>query len=371
MQNKQLSFLIGLWLLACAAHAQDRVITTAVPFLRISTDARASGMGDVGLATTPDANAAFWNMAKLSFAEKRSAIAASYSPWMRDIANDMFLATLNGYYTWDSMQAIHGGLRYFALGDIQFTDALGNHQQAFHPREWAVDLGYSRKLSDRSGLGMTIRYIHSSLSNKGMSGNYYSTGHAISVDLGYYYTAVNNAGNGCSFGGMLSNLGSKMGYMSAAQKDFIPANLGLGMAYTKMLNEQSHIQFGFDINKLLVPTPPANADSMAIVNYRNRTVVNSWLHSLGDAPDGLGEELKEYQLSAGVEYWYCKQLALRAGYAYEDKTKGNRQYFTTGLGIRYNVFTINFSYLISGAKDARQNPLSYTFRLGLIMEAKE
>jgi hypothetical protein len=362
MKIRMIQFLFVVCLLEGAGglYAQN-VITTAVPFLRISPDARASGMGDVGVATTPDVNAAFWNMGKVVFNKAKGGVVASYSPWLRDISSDMYLAGLAGYYKLDEEQAINVSIRYFNLGDLQFTDELGSYMQGFHPREWAADLGYSRKLGERSGIGLAFRYIHSGLSNRGASGNDYETGSAVAVDLGYYY----QMDNGWSFGGALSNLGSKMAYSkNADQKDFIPANLGLGAAYSKSFNEQNKISVGLDINKLLVPTLPADADSAAMVDYRNKSVVGSWFSSFGDAPDGFSEELKEFQISIGGEYWYNNQFALRSGYFYEDKSKGSRRYFTVGAGVKYSVLQLNFSYLAG----SNNSPLANTLRFSLVFE---
>jgi hypothetical protein len=357
----QLLLVVSFLSEADLLYAQN-VVTTAVPFLRISPDARASGMGDVGVATSADVQASFWNMGKVVFNEKKGGVVASYSPWLRDISSDMYLAGLAGYYKLDDNQAVSSSIRYFNLGDLQFTDELGNYQQGFHPREWAADLGYSRKLSEHSGIGLAFRYIHSSLT--GEANNDYKTGSAVAVDLGYYY----RMDNGWSFGGALTNLGSKMAYTkNADQKDFIPANLGLGGAYSRNFDAQNKISIGLDINKLLVPTLPANADSAKMVSYRNKSVVGSWFSSFGDAPDGFREELKEFQISIGGEYWYNDQFALRAGYFYEDKRKGNRRYFTVGAGVKYSVLQLNFSYLAAtGGVD--RSPLANTLRFGLTFE---
>jgi hypothetical protein len=364
-----LSGIISLSSLYGQGGTPQRVITTAVPFLRISTDARASGMGDVGIATSPDANAAYWNPGKVPFNEKRGGIALNYSPWLRDLAGDMNIASVNGYYKLDEGQSIQGSLRYFSMGDVQFTDEQGYGQQAFHPREWAMDMGYARKLSERSGLGIGIGYIHSGMGYKGT--NDYEAGDAVAANIGYYYRAIDKVGNGWSFGGALSNLGSKMAYNKKTdQKDYLPANMGLGGAYTRVLNEQNRISIGMDINKLLVPTPPAGGDSVGMRAYRSRSVIGSWFRSFGDAPGGLGEELKEVQVAVGGEYWYNNQFALRAGYSYEDRSKGNRRYFTVGAGVKYNVFHLNFSYLAPTGSGVERSPLSNTMRFGLVVEGR-
>jgi hypothetical protein len=346
------------------------VVTTAVPFLRISPDARSGGMGDLGLATSPDANGGFWNIGKVAFNESQGGISASYTPWLKDVVNDVFLASLSGYYKLGENEAINASLRYFSLGSIQFTDGLGNLQGTGKPREFAVDFGYSRKLSSKSGLGVALRYINSNLAAGAVaSTGTYKTGSSVAGDIGYYYDGKSTAGNGWSFGAVLSNLGAKIAYTdNADQKDFIPANLGFGTTYTRKFNDQNQITFGVDINKLLVPTPPENPTAQDIAAYRSKSVVGSWFSSFGDAPDGFSEELKEFQVSAGAEYTYNNQFSLRAGYFFEDKTKGNRRYFTMGLGVRYNVFGLNFSYLLPSGSGVSRNPLSNTLRFSVLFD---
>lgn len=344
------------------------VVTTATPFLRISPDARSGGMGDVGVATSPDANAGYWNIGKVAFNQSKGGVSASYTPWLKDIVNDVFLASVAGYYKFDENQALNASVRYFSLGSIQFTDGLGNQLNTSRPREFSVDFGYSRKLSAKSGLGVSLRYIHSDLANGATGGSTYKAGNTVAGDVGYYYDGKAN-GSGWSFGAVLSNLGGKIAYTdNADQKDFIPANLGLGTTYTKKFNEQNSLTFGVDVNKLLVPTPPENPSAQDIADYRSKGVVGSWFSSFGDAPGGFSEELKEFQVSAGAEYWYNNQFALRAGYFFEDKTKGNRRYFTMGVGIKYNVFGLNFSYLLPSGSGVSRNPLSNTLRFSLLFD---
>lgn len=348
------------------------VVTTAVPFLRISPDARSGGMGDIGVATSPDASSGFWNIGKVAFNESKGGIAATYTPWLKDLVNDVYLASLAGYYKFDENQAINLSLRYFSLGNIQFTDGLGNDWGSAKPREFSFDLGYSRKLSDRVGLGVALRYINSNLTGGGVTNGSttYKVGSSVAGDIGFYYDAKNQAGDGWAFGATMTNLGSKVSYTdNADMKDFIPANLGLGTTYTKNFNEQNKITFGVDINKLLVPTPPTDlSDPNAIADYRKKSVVGSWFSSFGDAPDGFSEELKEFQVSAGAEYWYNNQFALRAGYFWEDATKGNRRYFTAGLGVKYNIFGLNFSYLLPSGSGVSRNPLSNTLRFSVLFD---
>ncbi len=347
------------------------VVTTAVPFLRISPDARTGGMGDLSLATSPDANSGFYNLAKIPFNESQAGVGVTYTPWLKDLGlNDVYLASLAGYYKFDENQAINASVRYFSLGNIQFTDNLGNDLNSFRPKEFGIDVGYSRKLSDKLGIGVGLKYIYSNLAGgAATNGSNYKAGTAVAGDLGFYYQGKNDIGTGWSFGAALTNLGSKIAYTdNADQKDFIPANLGFGTAYTKVFDEQNKISFGIDFNKLLVPTPPATGDQAALDEYRKKGVVNSWFSSFSDAPGGASEEFKEFQFSIGGEYWYNNQFALRTGYFWEDATKGNRKYFTMGIGIKYNIFGLNFSYLIPSGSGVNRNPLSNTLRFSLLFD---
>jgi hypothetical protein len=352
-----------------SSRAQDpiNVVTTAVPFLRISPDARSAGMGEVALATTPDANSSFWNLAKIPYNESKGGISLSYTPWLKDILSDVYLAAAAGYYKFDDQQAISGSLRYFSLGNIQFTDNLGNDLNTFRPREFGIDVGYSRKLSEKSGIGVGLKYIYSNLAQGPAAGNNYKAASAVAGDLAYYYQGHNDVGQGWAFGAVLSNLGSKISYTdNADQKDYIPANLGLGTTYKRVFNSANSLTFGVDLNKLLVPTPPADpATPQQLEDYRSKSVMSSWFSSFGDAPGGFSEEIKEFQLSLGAEYWYNNQFALRGGYFYEDKTKGNRRYFTMGVGIKYQSFGLDFSYLLPSGSGVDRNPLSNTLRFSL------
>jgi len=349
------------------------VVTTAVPFLRISPDARTGGMGDLSVATSPDANSGFYNLAKIPFNESQAGVGVTYTPWLKDLGlNDVYLASLAGYYKFDDNQsAINASVRYFSLGNIQFTDNLGNDLNSFRPKEFGIDVGYSRKLSDKLGIGVGLKYIYSNLAGgAAVNGSNYKAGTAVAGDLGFYYEGKNDIGTGWAFGAALTNLGSKIAYTdNADQKDFIPANLGFGTTYTKVFDEQNKIMFGVDVNKLLVPTPPADpATQQQLDDYRKQGVVNSWFSSFSDAPGGFSEEMKEFQFSIGGEYWYNNQFALRTGYFWEDATKGNRKYFTMGIGIKYNIFGLNFSYLIPSGSGVNRNPLSNTLRFSLLFD---
>lgn len=357
------------------------VVTSAVPFLRISPDARSGGMGDVGIATAADANSAFWNLAKTPFNITKGGVALTYTPWLKDLGlNDVYLLSVAGFYKIDELQAISASLRYFSIGNIQFTDNLGNDLILFRPREFSFDAGYSRKLSEKLSIGVALRYINSNLAgNNSLNGQVYKAANAVSGDLSIFHSGLNETGEGFNYGVVLSNLGSKISYTNdATQKDYIPANLGIGVAYTKVFDETSKITFGIDVNKLLVPTPPVfsttsggsgtTEDSIRLVNYRNQGIISSWVKSFGDAPGGFSEEIKEFQASLGAEFWYQNQFAMRAGYFYENPTKGNRKYFTVGAGLKYNTFGLNFSYLIPSGNGVNRNPLSNTLRFSLIFD---
>ena len=341
------------------------VVTTAVPFLRISPDARSGGMGEMGVATSPDSYSGIWNVAKVAFNQSNARISATYTPWMKDLVNDVYLASVTGFKKLDDNQALSASVRYFSLGNIQFTDFTGAALGTEHrPREFGVDLGYSRKLSDKSGVGITLKYINSNLTGGLTNGSTtYKTGSSVAADLGYYHDGKKN-GSGLAWGAVLSNLGAKIAYTNNADsKDFIPANLGLGLNYTKKYNNTNSLSFGAELNKLLVPTPPgAGATAADLAAYRSKSVVGSWFSSLGDAPGGFGEEMKEVSVGAGAEWNYNGQFFFRGGYFYENKTKGDRRYFTTGLGVKYNVFHFNFAYLIPSGSGVNRNPLSNTLR---------
>lgn len=373
------SLVIASLVSTVSLQAQDdrpkiNVVTTAVPFLRISPDARAGGMGEVGIATPPDANSSFWNLAKTSFNTSSGAIGATYTPWLKRLGlNDVYLATLAGYYKLDDNQAIAGSLRYFSLGTIQLTNNDGMEIGRQNPREFGIDAGYTRKLSENIGLGVALRYINSSLATGNVNGTNYKAGSSFAGDISFFYNGVTEESGGWSFGAVASNLGTKIGYTSdATQKDYIPANLGLGTAYTNVFDESNKITFGLDLNKLMVPTPKLDSagvfSQQSLIDYRKQSVVSSWFKSFGDAPDGFKEELKEVQASLGAEYSYMDQFMVRAGYFYEDKTKGNRQYFTLGAGLKYQVFGLNFSYIIPSGSGINQNPLSNTLRFSLIFD---
>ncbi|MBN8789519.1 MAG: type IX secretion system outer membrane channel protein PorV [Terrimonas sp.] len=358
--------LAGLLLVGISSHgfAQDadkiNIVTTAVPFLRISPDARAGGMGDMGVSTSADINSQFYNVAKYPFAKTNSGVGLTYTPWLKDLGlSDVFLASLAGYYKLDEQQAISASLRYFSLGNIQFTDALGNDLNQGRPREFGLDLGYSRKLSDKLSLGVALRYIYSNLAGNAPGANAYKAGNTVAGDVGIYYNGANEEGQGWNIGAAFSNLGGKIGYTSdATQKNFIPANLGVGVGHTWVTNEVHKISLNAELNKLLVPAPPGqDASQEDFDKYNSDGVVSGWMKSFSN---------NAISYAAGAEYVYNDQFALRAGYYADTRSMGKRSYFTMGVGINYNIFGLNFSYLLPSGNGVNRNPLSNTLRFSLL-----
>lgn len=354
-------FSLLLLLMAISTGAQQSntidITTTAVPFLRIAPDARGGGMGDAGIALSADANSGFYNLAKTPFAKSKTAIGINYTPWLKEVADDIYLSTLAGFYKLDDEQALSASLRYFNVGNLSIIDYNGNKLQTTSPREYAIDLGYSRKLSARFGVAAAIRYIYSNLATGNVNGTSYKAATAVAGDVSFYYNGLNDSEQGWAAGFSLSNLGSKINYTDdAAKKDFLPANLALGVAYTEVYNEQNKISFAVDFNKSLVPKVPARAEDMPA--YRDKGVVESWFSSFGN---------EAWQLGFGAEYGYNDQIFLRAGYNNQTYAMGNWQYLTAGAGIHFNIATVNFSYLVPTGNSTDRNPLSNTVRFGLLL----
>ena len=352
-------------------------ITTAVPFLLISPDSRAGGMGDVGVATSPDANSLHWNPAKFAFVEDEVGFAVSYVPWLRALVPDINLSYLAGYKKLNKNEAIAMELRYFTLGDITFTDVIGNNLGQYKPSEFALGSAYSRKLSDQFSLAISGRYIYSNLTGGQSAGGITTNaGQSIAADVaGYFRKDIRIAKKDMelALGANVSNIGNKVRYTETSTRDFIPINLRLGTALNADLDEYNKISFAFDINKLLVPTPPIYNDSIdGQIDFGqdpNVSVVSGIFQSFGDAPGGFSEEMREINYSIGTEYWYDDQFAVRAGYFNEHNTKGGRKFFTFGSGVKYNVFALDFSYLINASRAINgNNPLANTMRFTLIFD---
>ncbi len=376
-----------------ASGPQLNAIQTAVPFMTITPDSRAGALGDVGVATSPDLNSQNWNPAKYPFIESQGGVALSYTPWLRKLIKDINLAYLVGYYKFRDRQVVSASLRYFSLGQIVFTDNYGTPQGIYVPNEFAVDAGYSRLLTDRFSGGIVFRFIRSDLT----SGTYISGGEskaamAIAGDLAFYYNntdlALGSKDGTLGLGFNISNMGNKVSYTEGGEKTFLPINLKFGGALMIEMDEYNSITFMADINKMLVPTPPIYATdstgSTVIDSLGNKVIefgqdpdvptpVGMFV-SFYDAPgvlmkDGsrsvFREEFNEITFGLGVEYWYRRQFAIRAGYFYEHETKGNRKYFTLGVGLRLNVFELDFSYLVPVKQN---NPLANTLRFTLGFE---
>jgi hypothetical protein len=361
-----------------ATTSGANTITTAVPFLSITPDSRAGGMGDAGVGTTPDLSSQHWNPAKYAFMESETGVSLSYSPWLRALVDDMNLAYLVGYKKIDEVQTVSSSLRYFSLGDIMFTSEFGEFMGQQSPNEFAIDLGYSRLLSEVFSGSVAIRYIRSDLTGGQLiNGVESKAGNSYAADVAFYYYnefRANRRDNVFSAGINIQNIGAKISYTDGEVKDFIPTMLKLGAAYTTELDQYNKFTFAVDANKLLVPTPPKDTtlfEEGAVIYpggiNSDKSVIAGIFSSFNDAPDGMKEELQEINLSVGVEYWYNNQFALRAGYFYEHENKGNRKFLTAGAGFRMNVFALDFSYLLP---TQRNHPLENTLRFTLSFDVE-
>ena len=391
-------------------------ITTAVPFLLIAPDARGGAMGDIGVATSPDANSIHWNPAKLAFSEKDMGVSMAYTPWLRNLVGDISLSYLSFFKKIDDKQAFATSLRYFSLGDINFTDEFGQQTRQFNPNEFALDGAYSIKLAENFSGGVAFRYIYSNLTGGvNVSGADTKQGQSLAFDLsGYYQNDKMKLGEKnltLAHGINISNVGAKMSYSNTSKRDFIPVNLRLGTRATMEIDKYNTFSLSFDLNKLLVPTPAVyqrdsnnlpvlGADQSYLIGAGSdpdRGLANGIFGSFSDAPgiilrdedndpvtnaDGtyqvesgsvFKEELREVNFGIGAEYWYDNQFAVRAGFFNEHATKGNRKYFTLGAGLRYNVIGIDLTYLIpayfnSNGQVQQTSPLQNTLRFTLTFD---
>ncbi|MPQ45945.1 type IX secretion system outer membrane channel protein PorV [Marinifilum sp. N1E240] len=349
-------------------------ISTAVSFLTITPDSRAGAMGDAGVATSPDVNSMHWNPAKYAMIDGQYGVSASYTPWLRDLVDDMSIAYLTGYYRLDKNQVIGASLRYFSLGEIAFLERAEDIPVAKNPNEWAFDIAYSRRLTDQLSGGIAFRYIRSDLTqSQYVAGLETQAGNAFAADISVYYQNEfrrNRRDMVWSWGINISNIGSKISYTNDDEKEFIPTNLKLGTALKFELDRYNSLTIAADMNKLLVPTPSGgnldeddnNGGVIVGSESSDKSVVSGIFSSFSDAPNGMSEEFKEVAWSLGLEYWYQEQFALRTGYYYEHEDKGNRKYFTAGLGVKLNMFDLDFSYLIPTTQN---NPLKNTLRFSL------
>lgn len=372
------SFIYLLSLLPLAAVAQTntnganlRSIPTATPFLNISPDSRSGAMGEAGVALSPDVNANYWNPAKLAFIEgNTNSISASYSPWLRRLVPDVSLSYLSYMHQLDDRNAIGASLRYFNLGLIQLTDPQGTDQGTYRPTEFSIDGSFARKFGDNFSLGLTLRFIHSDLSSQSFAAGSTETtkaGNAVAADVSMYHkTETQMFGKDAIFayGVNISNIGTKMSYTDVGTSYFLPTNLKFGFANTLNIDDFNQVTLALDFNKLLVPTPPIRDANGLIISGKNDnvSVPAGIFGSFSDAPGGFSEELKEVTISPGIEYLYDQQFAIRGGYFYENNAKGGRQYMTLGVGLKYDVYRFDFSYL---AASQQKSPLANTLRFSL------
>ena len=369
-------FAIALMATALTAWAQDDIkntefnpVTTGVTSLSITPDARGASMGDLGAATEPDVNSQFWNPSKYAFAYSQAGVSLSYTPWLRKIVNDIYLANLSGYYKIGSSdnQAVSASLRYFSLGEVMATDGEGATLATINPFEMAFDLGYSRKLSEKFSMGVVLRYIYSDLGYSQMNtGEQTSGASAFSADLSGYYTTFPVIGrNECqwSLGFNVSNIGSKVSYNKGNDPAYLPANLKIGTAFTFPLADYNNLTLSVDANKLLVPAKPRLADYEDALAYDDALQVWKDKSSISGIFDSFSDNFaKRITYSVGAEYAYNQQFFLRGGYYYESKYAGNRQYFGLGAGFSLNVIKIDASYMIA---TAHNSPLDQTLRFSL------
>lgn len=363
--------------MALAGHAQDKLsefnpVDHAVISQTIAPDARAAGMGDVGVATDPDVNSQYWNPAKYPFCISRAGVSLNYTPWLRQLVNDIDLAYVASYYRIGDYSAVSGSLRYFSLGEVMTSTE--ENAMSVKPYEMSIDVAYSLMLSDYFSIAAAIRWIYSDLRYDYTEES--SPASAFAADLALYYNNYFTMGSReCQIGlGMnISNVGSKITYYGDNRSQFLPANLRIGASLMVPIDEYNRFSISADANKLLVPTVPLQNEGESATDYRNRVIeeyndvssISGIFKSFGDAPGGFKEELEEIQWSVGAEYVYHDQFSLRAGYHHESENKGNRKYFTVGGGFRMSVFSLDVGYVIS---TAQSNPLDQTLRFSLAFD---
>ena len=386
MKYRIISLLLAITLAAAGAFAQKNEfnpIQTGVTSLGIAPDARGASMGDLGAATDPDVNSQFWNPSKYAFAWSTAAVSLSYTPWLRKLVNDIFLANLSGYWKIGSAdnQALSASLRYFSLGEVTSNNGIDDITQSLNPYEMSVDVGYSRKLSEKFSMGVVFRYIYSDLAfSDSYAGDQTTGASAFSADIsGYFVTYPMVGRNECqwAWGWNISNIGTKVAYNDGENPAFLPTNLRLGTSFTFPLADYHNLAINLDLNKLLVPARPRQADydtdtpegqaqyADALADWENMSSFTGIFKSFSDAPGGFKEELREITWSLGAEYSYNNQFFLRAGYFYENEFKGNRQYFAAGAGFSLNVVRLDASYMLA---TAQSSPLDQTLRFTLTFD---
>jgi hypothetical protein len=339
-----------------------------VPFLNITPDSRSGAMGDAGVAISPDVNANFWNPSKLAFLESSDAVSLSYSPWLRHLVPDISLSYLTYAHKIDERNTFGASFRYFNYGSLQLADDQPNQLGTYTPNEFSVDGSFARKFGESFSLGLTVRYIHSSLSNTSFATGSSQSGraaNAAATDVSLFYKNVYGQNDDLfAFGVNISNIGTKISYNDNGAKYFLPANLKLGFANTWNLDDINKFTFAFDFNKLLTPTPPLRDATGLITKGKNDnvSVPTGVFQSFSDAPGGFSEEIKEISLSPGIEYGYDEKFLVRAGYFYENPGKSDRRYITLGFGLKYDLLRFDFSYL---AANQQNSPLANTLRFSL------
>jgi hypothetical protein len=361
----KINFLVILLSLPLASiYAQTgseyNPITTAVPFLRVAADARTAAMGEASVATNPDVNSIFYNGGKTVFNDKKFGIGLNYTPMLTELeVKNLFQLSLSSFYKIDTNQAISFGIRNFSKGTFVSTDASGVELNSVRANDIAVEAGYSRRLSQRLGIGLTVRYIGSKLTDNTVDANYKNAS-TVAADLAAYY----RLSPVWSFGLALTNLGGKMNY--GGTPSYIPATITIGTNYNEYIDANNKISFALDFSKLLVPTPPDPSNAQKVADYANQSVVSSWFRSYGDAPGGGKEEIREVQVAIGAEYTYKDMFNVRAGYFSESKYKGDRSYVTVGAGLVYKAVGLNFAYLIPAGENTANSAYKNAFRLSLL-----
>jgi len=344
---------------------QVRIVQTAVSFVAITPDSRAGGIGGSGVATDPDIYSQFWNPAKFAFIDKNFGLGLAFTPWLKQLINDIYLYNLAGVYRLDEMQVLSASIRYFSIGEIWYRSSYEDPGYQVSPNEFSIDLAYNRKLSENFSGSVAFRYILSALNQGIQDHGDLQPGNSFGGDISFYYQKENKMfgqDSKISAGINISNIGSKISY-NGVDKEFIPTNLRLGAALMTEMDAHNSITFSLDFNKLLVPTPTLT-DSLGSYRdkYNNMGTLKGMWQSFSDAPEGFKEEMREINISGGIEYWYEKQFAIRAGYFHEHKLKGNRKHFTAGVGLKFNMLTLDASYIIAVNQN---NPLANTIRVSL------
>lgn len=356
----------------------SNTILTALPFLRINPDARSGALGDAGVALSADPNAMHHNASRLAFAEQDMGIAATYTPWLRNLnIDDIYLFYLTGFKKVDKNQSVGMGLRYFSLGDIEFRDINGEDLGTGKPNELEVNLAYARKLSEKFSASLSAKFAYSNLaSGRTVNGSEITSAKSFGADIGTFYrTKLGQSGrrNYLNVGMAITNIGSKVTYVKNLTKDFIPTNLSLGANYEMNFDDYNTLNIIGEMNKFMVPSPYPVGDSInndknknGISDYREKSLFEGMFGSFSDAPGGFREELQEMMWSLAFEYWYDKQFAVRMGYFSEHSLKGNRKFLTLGCGLKYNVFGLNLSYLVP--TNSNRSPLANTLRFTLLFD---